>query len=89
MKTEVNEKGFRSTVAEPYVEGSDERLFSESTMIGEYDHSLAEPGSSYLWFGVTHHFDREEVAELITHMQTWLDTYRLPEPEEEVKLKLV
>ncbi len=32
------------------------------------------PGSSFLWLGRHHHLSREEVAELVAHLQAWLET---------------
>lgn len=81
MKTATNDKGFRSTILPQYGDKkADARLLTESTMIGEHEDSLTNPGSSYLWIGSTHHLDRDEVSELINHLQTWLETKRLPEP---------
>jgi len=57
----------------------DARLVSESSAIGDYDDSLARPGSSFLWIGNGHHLNREEVAELVAKMRHWLDHGRLPE----------
>ena len=55
----------------------DERLIQESSAIGDYENSFDMPGSSYLWVGARHHLNREEVRELIDHMENWLETGRL------------
>jgi len=55
------------------------RLIQESSAVGDYDDSLDNPGSSFLWVGQDHHLDREEVQELIERMQHWLKTGRLAE----------
>jgi len=66
-----------------------ERLVQESSAVGDYEDSFDKPGSSYLWFGPDHHLDREEVEELIGHLQRWLRTGSLmpkdgdDEPDEE------
>lgn len=50
------------------------RLVQASSAIGDYEDSLEHPGSSFLWVGQDHHLNREEVAELVARMQTWLET---------------
>ena len=57
------------------------RLIQESSAIGDYEDSMDNPGSSYLWVGEVHHLNREEVSTLIAFMQHWLDHGRLPAPE--------
>ena len=52
-------------------------LLQESSAIGDFEDSFENPGSSYLWVGDNHHLDRDEVAEMISRMQYWLDTKRL------------
>lgn len=50
------------------------RLLQQSSAVGDYADSLERPGSSYLWLGESHHLDREDVAQLVTHLQAWLAT---------------
>lgn len=52
-----------------------ERLVQASSVVGDYDDAFDRPGTSALWIGDDkQHLWREEVAELIQHMQAWLDT---------------
>lgn len=90
MKIQANSRGFRMVVCPAKITGTDQtedaRLVQESSAIGDYEDSLAEPGSSYLWVGSGspgpwHHLDREQIAELIVHLQRWLDTGSLAEGE--------
>lgn len=53
------------------------RLVQQSSAIGSYDDSWDKPGSSFLWIGEHHHLNREEVAQLVEHLQSWLATGRL------------
>ena len=53
------------------------RLVQESSAVGDYKDSSERPGSSYLWVGVDHHLDREEVKELVSRMEHWLENGRL------------
>lgn len=57
--------------------GSCDRVLQESSVIGDYPDSWDKPGSSFLRVGEWHHFNREQVAELIGRMQHWLNTGRL------------
>lgn len=81
MHIEKSERGFDFLVHDSYGnEPRPIRLVSESSSIGDYADSFDRPGSSFLWVGDrmgTHHLNREEVAELIAHLQRWLDTGRL------------
>lgn len=80
MHTIETSRGFRCTVAEKYQNepGEFTRLVQESSAIGEYDDAMENPGSSFLWIGQDHHLNREEVADLISRLQGWLDSKRLP-----------
>lgn len=49
-------------------------LVQQSSAIGNYDDSMEKPGSSYLWVGNSHHLNREQVQELVEHLQAWLNT---------------
>ncbi len=48
------------------------RVASQSSAIGDYPDSLDRPGTSFLWIGEHHHLNREEVAEMVMHLQNWL-----------------
>lgn len=80
MKKDTTARGFQVVAHDGY--DTDEsrglrRLVGESSAIGVYEDSLDRPGSSYLWVGRDHHLNREEVAELVKYLQTWLATGRL------------
>lgn len=80
MHSETTERGFRQIRHEkhqnmPVVQPI---LVLESSAIGEYEDSFQNPGSSYLWVGRDHHLDREQVGELISALQYWLENKRLP-----------
>jgi len=84
MKLTKDPRGFRRYEAETYSNkrGQFTRLIQESSAIGDNDDSFDKPGSSFLWVGRDHHLKREEVAELVTHLQRWLDTGSLRELDE-------
>ena len=49
----------------------------QSSVVLNYPDSLQNPGSSALWLGRDAdrmHMDREQVAELVAHLQAWLKT---------------
>jgi len=51
------------------------------------DDNLGRPGTSFLWLGEHHHLRRDEVRQLLAHLQAWLDTGSLnlkPETKENV-----
>ncbi len=59
-----------------------------SSAIGEYPDSWDRPGTSFVWLGATDkgphldelsrmHLNREQVAELVVHLQAWLGVGRL------------
>jgi hypothetical protein len=52
----------------------EQRLASQSSA----DH----PGTSFLWIGNNHHLGREDVAQLVRHLQAWLETGSLAITEE-------
>lgn len=62
-----------------YPTGMRRRLVQESSLVGDYEDAMARPGSSALWIGEEHHLNREEVAELVGHLQRWVDTGSLEE----------
>ena len=80
MRVLENDRGFRKVVAEKYQNepGEFTGLIAESSAIGDYDDSMEMPGSSYLWVGQDHHLNREEIADLIVYLQSWLRDKRLP-----------
>lgn len=84
MKAECTGRGFVVVTHEKYqnTPGEMTRLIQESSAVGDYDNSMDNPGSSFLWVGEDHHLDREEVAELIERMQYWLVTGRLEVDDE-------
>lgn len=82
MHTEQSDRGFLHLIHPAYLPPHDlQRIISESSVVGDYDDSWDRPGSSALWVGEHHHLTREQVRELVAHMQTWLDTGRLPQPK--------
>jgi hypothetical protein len=72
MFSQLNVRNF-VIVSHPNQNRESTRLIGESSAVGDYDDSLDNPGSSYLWVGAAHHLNREEVRELIARMQYWLD----------------
>ena len=85
MKSKLTGRGFVRVEHDKYppVEPTNEQctLLQESSAIGEYEDSWENAGSSYLWVGDNHHLNRDEVAEMISRMQYWLDTKRLQADE--------
>ncbi len=82
MKIEKSNRGFTSLTHEPYTKpDADNRIVTESSAIGDYPDSFDKPGSSFLWFGFVHHLNREQVAEVVGHIQRWLKTGSLREEE--------
>lgn len=55
-------------------------MVAQSSIIGDYPDAAARPGTSALWIGTDHHLNREEVAQLIRHLQSWVDTGSLKLP---------
>jgi len=78
MKIKASDRGFRFLMHMQYPEPLEGRLLSESSVIGDYDDALDNPGSSALWVGDEFHLNREEVAFMVSAMQHWLDSKRLP-----------
>ena len=76
MESIKTERGFVVVEHPVYVKG-DPRLIQESSACGDYEDAFEKPGSSFLWIGMDHHLNREEVAELVGRMQHWLATGRL------------
>ncbi len=65
-----------------YIGLDKERLAAQSSAIGDYEDSFERPGSSFLWIGDYHHLNREEVQQLVNHLQSWLKTGSLVEQSE-------
>lgn len=82
MKAFKSDRGFVQVVHSNYPhESCENRIISEGSAIGDYEDSVENPGSSFLWVGDNHRLNREEVADLIRRMQHWLDHKRLPMDE--------
>lgn len=77
MKETKTNRGFGIINYPSYPSGQEKRLVQASSAIGDYEDSFENPGSSYLWIGEHHHLNREEVASLIEHLKTWLETGKL------------
>lgn len=78
------ERGFGLLKHNAFASNNEVRLAQHSSSIGDYEDSLQRPGSSALWIGQDHHLNREEVAQFIAHLQSWLKTGSL-EIQKEVK----
>lgn len=76
MKIDKTNRGFQTLICGTYPEEGEGAITWQSSAIGDYDNSFDLPGSSYLWFGgeKKFHLNREEVQELIDHLQRWVDT---------------
>ena len=59
----------------------DVRLLQQSSAIRGYDDAIERPGSSCLWVGDVS-LNREEVRDLVRHLQAWLDTGSLVVPDQ-------
>lgn len=75
MKVVKSERGFQFLMHPAYLPPHGEaRLASVSSAIGDYEDAFDRPGSSYLWIGDDIHLNREEVAELVVYLQSWIAT---------------
>ena len=74
MQIDYNQRGFQVLVAESYPERLPTRLVGQSSVVGDYDDALERPGSSAIWVGDEHHLSREQVMQLIDHLQCWVET---------------
>ena len=79
MKLDTTGWGFEVLLHEVYptsatLDDTHTRLVQQSSVIRDYDDAFDRPGSSCLWIGEDHHLDREEVAQLVAHLQAWLTT---------------
>jgi hypothetical protein len=80
MKTTKSDRGFLALRHPTYLEPHNEtRVLTESSAIGDYDDAATKPGSSFLWIGMDHHLNREEVRQLVNALQHWLTFGRLLE----------
>lgn len=79
MRLVKNARGFEALMTAGYLPPHQEmRVIGESSAVGDYADSFDKPGSSFLWVGEGGvRLNREEVAELVGHMQRWLKTGRL------------
>jgi hypothetical protein len=83
MKSKKNARGFVNVLHPVYPpDGTSHHLVGESSIVGNYDDALDNPGSSALWIGNHHHLNREEVQELVERLQHWLKTGRLHADDE-------
>jgi len=74
MKAATTRRGFVVVTHPQYLAPhEEERLIQESSAIGD----CPSPGGSFLWIGDDHHLNRDEVAELVSRMVTWMATGRL------------
>jgi hypothetical protein len=86
MEVIKSERGFEWIRHPKYVAAPvlTDRLVSQSSAIGDYKDAWNRPGSSFLWVGDNQHLSRDEVRELIGHLQSWVDTGSLgPTPHTE------
>jgi hypothetical protein len=75
MKRENTARGFPCIVHDKYPpDGRVGELVCQSSVILDYPHSFDKPGSSALWIGDDFHLDKDEVKELITYLQRWVET---------------
>lgn len=77
MIVKPNERGFPVLHHDTYPPSpvpNRDRLVAQSSIVGDYPDALDRPGTSALWIGSNHHLNREEVRELVKHLQSWLDT---------------
>lgn len=84
MKIEQTERGFDVLDHDAYPPGTSmpTRLAQQSSVVGDYDDAMTRPGSSALWIGVSHHLNREQVAQFVAHLTHWLETGSLALPSE-------
>jgi len=86
MQVIVTERGFEWLEYPTYSNNPKVKAIArQSSAIGDYPDAMDRPGSSFLWIGnqdakETHHLNREEVAEFVKHLQTWLKTGKFAAP---------
>lgn len=85
MKVELTERGFERIERASYGRGDGKNvmltLVQQSSAFKWHDDSINRPGESFLWIGEEHHLDKEEVRDLISHLQSWVDTGSLKPKE--------
>ena len=64
-------RGFREVLTD-----DGKKVAQESSAVGDYEDSLSNPGSSFLWIGDAH-LNREDVHLLREMLGNWLDGERL------------
>lgn len=74
MKLRHTQRGFEIIEFEKYPNEQLSRLVHQASIIGDYEDAWDKPGSSCLWIGEYHLLSREQIAELIQHLQAWLNT---------------
>ncbi len=74
MKVKVSGRGFQYIEHPDHITGEPKVLVAQSSAIGDYEHSLSQPGSSKVWLGSDepHHLNKEDVSELIKRLQYWV-----------------
>jgi hypothetical protein len=83
MELTRTERGF-PVLLHKGIGGDTIRLLQMSSVVGPYEDAFERPGTSALWVGWRHHLSREEVAQLVRHMQHWLDAGTIELPKEGV-----
>lgn len=83
MRPEKTSRGFVVVTHPIYAGEGESRLVQESSAIGDYDDSMENPGSSYLWIGADHHLNREQVQKFVGILRHWLKNGRLHYCQEE------
>jgi len=84
MKAATTHRGFVVVTHPQYLAPhEEERLIQESSAIGD----CPSPGGSFLWIGDDHHLNRDEVAELVSRMVTWLATGRLVDDSDNAEIE--
>lgn len=74
MVVEKTERGFETIRRASCPDEEVLMLVQQSSVIGNYSHSMSNPGSSALWIGSNHLLYKEQVTELISHLQAWVET---------------
>jgi len=74
MKIEKTERGFELINFQDHNDAS--CSLQQSSAVGDYGDAFERPGSSFVWLGapIRMHLSREQVAELVQHLQQWLVT---------------
>lgn len=84
MKVETTGRGFEIIKFEDHNKQS--CSLQQSSGIGDYEDAYDRPGSSFLWFGIDGqrmHLSREQVADLIQHLQAWSKSGSLELPADQ------